>query len=294
MNTQRRRTGRGEPLVLLHGVGLDHTLWDDLAPLLEPDFDVLRYDLLGHGAAPALRGQADIQDFIAQLDAELDAVGWQQATVLGYSMGGLIAGAYAAARPDRVSRLVLLSTVFRRTQEEAAAVRARLASAATQDPQEAAKVSLTRWFTPAFQAARPARVAQIEQRLLDNDRESFLSAYALFALGDPLLAQAAPDIECPVLVMTGENDVGSNPRMTRELARALPRACARVAPEQRHMLPVEEPGTVAAALRSFVSAHPAQTQSTQTQTTLTNSTQADSTQANSAQPGSAPTHSAKA
>jgi pimeloyl-ACP methyl ester carboxylesterase len=257
MTMQRRRTGRGEPLILLHGVGLDHTLWDDLAPLLEPDFDVLRYDLLGHGAAPALRGPADIQDFIAQLDAELDRAGWQQATVLGYSMGGLIAGAYAAAHPERVSRLVLLNTVFRRTDEEAAAVRARLDAAATQDPEAAAKVSLTRWFTPAFQAARPARVAQIEQRLLGNDRQSFLSAYALFALGDPLLAQAAPDIACPVLVMTGEHDVGSNPRMTRDLARALPRACARVAPGQRHMLPVEEPGTVAAALRSFVSAHPA-------------------------------------
>lgn len=268
MTMQRRRTGRGEPLVLLHGVGLDHTLWDDLAPLLEPDFDVLRYDLLGHGAAPALRGPADIQDFIAQLDAELDHAGWQHATVLGYSMGGLIAGAYAAAHPERVSRLVLLNTVFRRTDEEAAAVRARLDAAATQDPEAAAKVSLTRWFTPAFQAAHPARVAQIEQRLLGNDRQSFLSAYALFALGDPLLAQAAPDIACPVLVMTGEHDVGSNPRMTRDLARALPRACARVAPGQRHMLPVEEPGTVAAALRSFVSAHPvvanpAQTPSTQ-------------------------------
>ncbi len=257
MSTQQRRTGRGEPLVLLHGVGLDHTLWDDLVPLLEQDFDVLRYDLLGHGAAPALRGQADIQDFIAQLDAELDGAGWRRANVLGYSMGGLIAGAYAAARPERVSRLILLSTVFRRTAEEAAAVRTRLEAAATQDTEAAARVSLARWFTPEFQALRPERVAQIEKRLLDNDRQSFLSAYALFAQGDPLLAQAAPDIACPVLVMTGENDVGSNPRMTRELARALPRACARVASEQRHMLPVEEPGTVAAALRSFFLAHPA-------------------------------------
>ena len=257
MSMQRRRTGRGEPLVLLHGVGLDHTLWDDLVPLLEQDFDVLRYDLLGHGAAPALRGQADIQDFIAQLDAELDAAGWRSANVLGYSMGGLIAGAYAAARPERVSRLILLSTVFRRTAEEAAAVRMRLEAAATQDTEAAAKVSLARWFTPEFQAARPERVAQVEKRLRDNDRQSFLSAYALFAHGDPLLALAAPDIACPVLVMTGENDVGSNPRMTRELARALPRACARVAPGQRHMLPVEEPATVAAALRSFFLAHPA-------------------------------------
>jgi len=254
MSAQRRRSGHGEPLVLLHGVGLDHTLWDDLAPLLEPDFDVLRYDLLGHGAASALHGAARIEDFIAQLDDELDRAGWRNANVLGYSMGGLIAGAYAAARPERVARLVLLSTVFRRTDEEAAAVRARLASAATQDVQAAAQVSLARWFTPAFQARRPDRVAQIGQRLLDNDRASFLAAYTLFAHGDPILAQAAPDIACPALVMTGEHDVGSNPRMTRELARALPSACARVATAQRHMLPVEEPATVAAALRSFFQA----------------------------------------
>ncbi|MNX53262.1 3-oxoadipate enol-lactonase 2 [compost metagenome] len=251
MNAHLRRSGRGEPLVLLHGVGLDHTLWDELAPLLEPDFDVLRYDLLGHGAAPAIRGTANIQEFIAQLDGELDRAGWRDANVLGYSMGGLIAGAYAAARPQRVKRLALLSTVFRRTPDEAAAVQARLAAAATQDTQAAARISLARWFTPAFQARRPERVARIGQRLLDNDRASFLAAYTLFANGDPILAQAAPDIACPALVMTGEDDVGSNPRMTRELARALPDACARVLPGQRHMLPVEEPAAVAAALRSF-------------------------------------------
>lgn len=254
MNAHLRRSGRGEPLVLLHGVGLDHTLWDDLAPLLEPDFDVLRYDLLGHGAAPAIAGTAHIQDFIAQLDGELDRAGWDSANVLGYSMGGLIAGAYAAARPRRVKRLIMLSTVFRRTPDEAAAVQARLADAATQDTQAAAKISLARWFTPAFQARRPDRVARIGQRLLDNDRASFLAAYSLFANGDPILAQAAPEIACPALVMTGEDDVGSNPRMTRELARALPSACARVVPAQRHMLPVEDPSTVAAALRSFFQA----------------------------------------
>ncbi|HCW18681.1 alpha/beta fold hydrolase, partial [Achromobacter sp.] len=68
MSAPRRRSGQGAPLVLLHGVGLDHTLWDDLVPLLEPDFEVLRYDLLGHGAAPGLTGEAHVQDFIAQLD----------------------------------------------------------------------------------------------------------------------------------------------------------------------------------------------------------------------------------
>ncbi len=252
MSAHFRRSGRGEPLVLLHGVGLDHTLWDDLAPLLEPHFEVLRYDMLGHGRAPAIADGVTVQDYIAQLDTELDRAGWRSANLLGYSMGGLIAGAYAAARPRRVTRLALLSTVFRRSADETRAVLARLEAAATQDPAAAAQVSLQRWFTPAFQARRPERVASIGQRLLDNDRASFLAAYRVFAQGDPILAQAAPDIACPALVLTGELDVGSTPRMTRELAEALPHAQAQVVPGQRHMLPVEEPAVVAAALHGFL------------------------------------------
>ncbi|MDX3987745.1 MAG: alpha/beta fold hydrolase [Achromobacter sp.] len=252
MSTPRRRSGRGAPLVLLHGVGLDHTLWDDLAPLLEPRFDVLRYDLLGHGAAPGIQGAANIGQFIEQLDAELDAAGWGEANVLGYSMGGLIAGAYAAARPCRVTRLVLLSTVFQRTPDEVQAVKARLVAAATQDVATSAAVSLQRWFTPAFEAARPERVAAIGHRLIKNNRANFLAAYRLFAHGDALLAQAAPDIACPTLVMTGGDDVGSTPRMTRALGRALPDARVRVLDGQRHMLPVEAPEALASALHGFL------------------------------------------
>ncbi|KAG1458473.1 hypothetical protein G6F57_014679 [Rhizopus arrhizus] len=96
---------------------------------------------------------------------------------------------------------------------------ARLAAAATQDVEAAAGVSLQRWFTPGFQAARPERVAAIGQRLLRNDRANFLAAYRLFAQGGPILAHAAPDIACPALAMTGEEDVGSTAHMTRGLAR---------------------------------------------------------------------------
>lgn len=254
MNMSLRRSGCGEPLVLLHGVGLDHRMWDDLVPLLEPHFDVLRYDLLGHGAAPRIQDVVTAQNFIEQLDIMLEQAGWRSATVLGYSMGGLIAGAYAAARTERVARLVLLSTVYQRTPDEARAVLARLDAAATQDVEAGAQVSLARWFTPHFQAEHPDRVTPIGQRLLDNDRSNFLAAYRLFAQGDPILTQAAANIVCPVLVMTGEDDVGSTPRMTRDLASALPCARAQVVAGQRHMLPVEDPYTVATALREFCQA----------------------------------------
>ncbi|MGH8817150.1 MAG: alpha/beta fold hydrolase, partial [Achromobacter pestifer] len=147
---------------------------------------------------------------------------------------------------------ILLSTVFQRTPDEVRAVTARLAAAATQDPQAAAAISLERWFTPGFQAARPERVASIGQRLINNDRANFLAAYRLFAEGDTILAQAAPAIERPTLAMTGSEDVGSTPRMTRDLAQALPNARAQVVPGQRHMLPVEDPAIVALALQGFL------------------------------------------
>lgn len=243
------RSGQGEPLVLLHGVGLDHRLWDDLVPLLERHFDVVRYDLLGHGEAEPLSAPVQPEDFCVQLDQVLDQAGLAHACVLGYSMGGLIAACYAETRPARVKRLTLLSTVFERTAAEAEAVRTRLDNAATQDAQAAAEISLTRWFTSSFQQVRPERVREIGRRLVANQRASFLHAYRMFAQGDGLLRPAR--IHCPVLVMTGEQDVGSTPRMSQALAARLPDARLLIVPGQRHMLPVEDAPAVAGALRDF-------------------------------------------
>lgn len=251
MNAAQRRSGEGEPLVLLHGVGLDHHLWNDLAPCLESDFEVLRYDLLGHGQAAPLRAAVTPEDFAIQLDQILDHAGWNDVHLLGYSMGGLIAGHYAATRPARVKRLALLSTVYQRTEAEAAAVCARLDASATQDAQASTEVSLARWFTPAYRQSHEARVQEIGQRLLANDRTSFLHAYRMFATGDRLIDTRA--IRCPVLVMTGSDDVGSTARMSAALAADLPQSQLQIVAGQRHMLPVEAPGTVAQALCGFFS-----------------------------------------
>ena len=250
MSATQRRSGQGEPLVLLHGVGLDHRLWDDLAPYLEPDFDVLRYDLLGHGSASPLGNAVTPEDFAKQLDDVLDEANWKNAHVLGYSMGGLIAAHYAATRPTRLKRLTLLSTVYQRTEAEVAAVQSRLDASTTQDAKASTTVSLARWFTPAYRQTHEARVQAIGQRLLDNDRKSFLHAYRMFATGDRLIDPKA--IHCPALVMTGRDDVGSTPRMSEDLAADLASAQLRIVAGQRHMLPVEAPAAVAQALRDFL------------------------------------------
>ncbi|MFN0301861.1 MAG: alpha/beta fold hydrolase, partial [Burkholderiales bacterium] len=60
-------SGRGPALVLIHGVGLDLTMWDATLPILEPHFTVIRYDLIGHGATPAAGSRVTLDEFVAQL-----------------------------------------------------------------------------------------------------------------------------------------------------------------------------------------------------------------------------------
>ena len=102
---------REAPVVLLlHGFGASLQAWDDWAPALEKNLRVLRIDIPGFG----LSGPAVNQDYsdaadVARVIAVMDQLGVQQVIVTGHSMGGRIAWNLAAAHPERVSQLVLLS-----------------------------------------------------------------------------------------------------------------------------------------------------------------------------------------
>lgn len=246
------RSGTGTPVVLIHGVGLDLGMWDELARALGGEFELIRYDMLGHGGTPLPAGEAELDRYVAQLGDVLRAEGLRQPCVVGYSMGGLVAGRFAACHPGEMGKLVLMSTVFRRTEAERHAVRARLAQAEAGDGQAGAQASVGRWFSPAFIEAAPDRVEAIRRRLLANRREDFLAAYRIFAGADDVLPEAAPRIRCPALVLTGEQDTGSTPRMAEELAQAIPQAVLRIVPGQKHMLPVEGVTAAAVALRDFL------------------------------------------
>jgi pimeloyl-ACP methyl ester carboxylesterase len=100
--------GFGPPLILLHGGGLDRRMWDPLMPRLTPAHLTIRWDARGHGAttAPASPAASGAED----LRLLLDRLGIRRGTVAGFSMGGGTATEFALAYPDRVERLILIST----------------------------------------------------------------------------------------------------------------------------------------------------------------------------------------
>lgn len=252
--TSYLETGHGHPVVLIHGVGLNKEMWGGQIVGLAPNYRVIAYDMLGHGASPRPDPEAGLPGYAAQLLELLDHLGVPHATVIGFSMGGLVARAFALHYPQRLAGLVILNSVFNRTAEQRAGVIARTSQAAEHGPDANAGAALSRWFSREYQAANPAQIAAIRQTLAGNDAQGYLTTYTLFATQDMYRVDDLAEIRVPTLIATGELDPGSTPQMARQLAQHIPGARAVVLAEQRHMMPVESPRLVNQMLLEFLQA----------------------------------------
>lgn len=222
------------PLVLVHGVGLDHTVWDPLRDLVGRDRRVLVPELLGHGS----RGPAPEDVSLADLGSDLATSIPPGSHLVGFSLGALVAQWVALNRPELVASLTLVSSVFERTTDERAAVTARLARAA-EDFASGADAALARWFDGTD--VPTSTVEHTREVLLANDVVSYVRCYRVFATADAELADQLSTLDLPVLAITGEDDPGSTAAMTRALAAAVPGCRAEVLPGVRHMLPLQAP-----------------------------------------------------
>lgn len=245
-------TGQGQPVVLIHGVGLNKEMWGGQVVGLTTQYRVIAYDMLGHGDSPRPEPGTELLGYADQLRELLDHLGLTQVTVIGFSMGGLVARAFALHYPQYLQGLVVLNSVFNRTPEQRAGVIARTAQAAQHGPDANAEAALSRWFSREYQAANPAQIAAIRQTLASNDPQGYLTTYELFATQDMYRADDLGNIRVPTLIATGELDPGSTPEMAEQLAQRIPGARAAVLAEQRHMMPVESPRLVNQLLLDFL------------------------------------------
>lgn len=238
-------------IVLLHGVGLDHTMWDGVRALLPSDADVIAPDLPGHGAQQAVSAHVTLADLAADVARQIGPGG---AHVVGFSLGALIAQHLARFRPDLVSTLISVSSVCRRTDQERAAVLDRL-RVAEAEPDASSTASLHRWFDGT--AVPQEQIRHTEAVLRANNPASFLACYRVFATADRDIAPELSRIDMPALAVTGADDLGSTPAMTRRLSDAIPGCRSVVIPGARHMLPIQRPDELVDCVSAFLkeSAH---------------------------------------
>ncbi|GAB2742169.1 alpha/beta fold hydrolase [Salinifilum aidingensis] len=240
-------------VVLLHGVGLDRTMWERVGKVLAPRCAVRAPDLLGHGRAPDAEPGTTLADLAAPLHQVVP--GSTPVHLVGFSLGALVATRFALDHPEQVASLTLVSGVAGRSAEERAAVRDRLA-AARRDLPETFEAAVQRWFSPQWRAAEPELVERVRAVLRANRPTSYLACYAVFAEADAELWPSLPHLSPRVAALTGAGDPGSTPEMSAAVADRVPRGQWTAVPGARHLLPLECPGAVADAILANVGGRP--------------------------------------
>ncbi|GGD65421.1 alpha/beta fold hydrolase [Erythrobacter arachoides] len=182
--------------------------------------------------------------------AAADENGAARLDLFGHSMGGRVAMEVVRMAPDRVRRLALVSTGVHPVGEGEPAKRAALQQIGY-DHGFAALVD--QWLPPMVAEANRDTPAYAEMRAMSLGKgQALFDAHIKALLGRPPIAGMLPDLACPVLVMTGENDDWAPPEQHRAIADAVPDAELVIVPGAGHMVMREAPEAVNAAIASWL------------------------------------------
>jgi len=254
-----RTCGDGPPLVLLHGYTGSSALWTALAAQLAPNFRCIAIDLLGHGdsSAPPDPARYAMAATLTDLAGLFDALGLERAALLGYSMGGRVALAFAIEHPQRVTALLLegASPGLADAGERAARASADAALAAR----------ITRDGTDAFIDTWMAQPLFASQARLDADtrararrQRAANSALGLAASLRGLGSGAQPsywhrlhELTMPVLLLAGADDAKFQ-ALARAMARRIADATLQPIAAAGHATHLEQPAAFAHAVEAFL------------------------------------------
>ncbi len=235
-------------LVLLPSLGTTTDLWDGVVSRLgaSPDAPrILRVDLPGHGASPAIREQLTVEDLAAGVLTLVDEVGGGRFHVAGDSLGGAVALELAIAAPERVLSLAMFCSGSRIATAETWAQRA--AQVRASGTASVVAGSAERWFAPGYLDAHPDGPGpRALSTLMEVDDESY--ARCCEALGAFDRTAALAGVQAPALIVAGGHDPVCTPASMHELAASLANARFVELPDASHLVPLEDPDATAALL----------------------------------------------
>jgi pimeloyl-ACP methyl ester carboxylesterase len=246
--------GRGETLILIHGLGDDHRAWRRTLPDLMLNHRVVMYNLRGHGGTTAGRGDGTLQQLGGDLVALMDSIGIDHAHIAGFSLGGTIAMRMAIDHPARVRGLVLVATSSRVGRTAADWYRQRAEMVEHRDPQ--IRDTLDRDTADVYSES-PAELdaGLLIRRQSTSDPRGYGNACtAMAALNAAPLDPELPQISARTLVVASDLDRHCPPKAAEIIAAGIKGSRLEIIPGAGHPIPVEKPRELAGSMNSFLAA----------------------------------------
>ena len=231
----------GPPIVFINSLGTDFRIWTEVAGILAPNFRIVTYDKRGHGLSESGPDKNDMADYARDLMGLLDQVGVGRATIVGLSIGGVIAQEFYRHHPDRVAALVLCDTAAKIGTDEV--WDQRIAQVERGGVESIADSVLERWFTADFRSRRSAELAGMRAMLTRTPNEGYLAACGALKRAD--LRPYASRIVAPTLCLVGDEDGSTPVALVKETAALIAGSRFEIVEGAGHLPNVEKPSIVA-------------------------------------------------
>jgi 3-oxoadipate enol-lactonase len=244
--------GRGDPLVLIHGLADDHRAWRRALPDLMLRHRVILYDLRGHGETELGDADASLRQLGGDLVALMRSIGVDKADIAGFSLGGTIAMRVAIDHPERVRSLVLVATSSRVGKAAAEWYGERADMVNRRDP--LLRETLDRDAADVY-AESPAELDEgllIRRQSTSDPRGYGNACAAMEALNAAPLDPELDRITAPTLIVASERDRHCPPKAAEIIARGIKDSKLEVFPDAGHAIPVEKPRDLARSIIAFL------------------------------------------
>ena len=236
------------PSIFIHGVGLDNTMWYPQKKKFL-NRSVIFYDILNHGKSKNGYKELTFDNFNDQLNNLLKYLQIDKINIIGFSIGALIAQHFTSKYTKKINKLVLIGSVYKRSKEQIKIVRNRYEE--SKCGRSISEESINRWFSKSYLQTNP-NVYKFFFNLLENKKKNdFNPAYKVFIESDKNKLDLSK-FEMPTLIMTGENEVGSTPKMSRELNKEIINSILYIIEHAKHGATIERADIVNDQLTKFL------------------------------------------
>ena len=241
--------GEGPWLAMSHSLACNLSMWDPQVKLLARRFKVLRYDTRGHGNSDAPPGPYTLEQLADDAKALFDALGITRTHWAGLSMGGMIGQVFALKYPGVFQSMVLADTTGRYPPNAAQTWDERVRSARAGGMGAVVESTVGRWFTEPYRNAHKEVISRISEGIRSTPVEGYAGCCAAIAKMDAL--DRLKEVDCPTLVIVGEQDQGTTPAAAKLIQENIRGAELVIIPSAAHLSNVEQAEAFNAALTSF-------------------------------------------
>ncbi len=243
------KNNKKSTIVFIHGIGLTHEIWDQQINYFN-NYNIIVYDLIGHGKSPLNKKKLNMRKFSNQLLNLIDELKIEKIHLVGFSLGSLIARDFASLHSERLKSLTIFGTVYNRSESEKRQIINRYETM-KKNRVVSKKRALERWFTEEFIKKNPNIYKKIYSMLENNNQKTWLEVYKLFVYheDDDI---SIKQINTKSLIITGENDIGSKPIMSENLSKLIAGSQFKIIKKGKHLCNIECAKNFNKTLRKFI------------------------------------------